>query len=95
MKVKRNSDIYSKKSGSLWLFCKDKLVLNNNCSIIDFASNNTTVSLKFKEKITVQASDADIKRFKVTIPLKYLSNFWEILEITLIKCEINLILSWS
>ena len=29
------------------------------------------------------------------VPLKYLSNFWRTLEITLINCEINLILTWS
>ena len=27
--------------------------------------------------------------------LKYLSNFWGILEIPLINCEVNLILTWS
>ena len=29
------------------------------------------------------------------VPLKYLSNFWKTLEISLINCEINLILIWS
>ena len=29
------------------------------------------------------------------VPLKYLSNFWRILEMSLINCEINLILTWS
>ena len=29
------------------------------------------------------------------VPLKYLSNFWRTLEIRIINCEINLILSWS
>ena len=29
------------------------------------------------------------------VPLKYLSNFWRTLEIPLINCEINLILTWS
>ena len=29
------------------------------------------------------------------IPLKYLSNFWRALEMPLINCEINLILTWS
>ena len=29
------------------------------------------------------------------VPLKYLSNFWRNLEMLLINCEINLILSWS
>ena len=28
-------------------------------------------------------------------PLKYLSSFWRTLEIPLINCEINLILTWS
>ena len=28
------------------------------------------------------------------VPLKYLSNFWRILEMLLINCEINLILTW-
>ena len=29
------------------------------------------------------------------VPLKYLSNFWKTLEMPLINCEINLILTWS
>ena len=33
------------------------------------------------------------KNFEITVPLKYLSNFWETIEMPLINCEINLILS--
>ena len=29
------------------------------------------------------------------VPLKYLSNFWRTLEMSLINCEANLILTWS
>ena len=29
------------------------------------------------------------------VPLKYLSNFWRTLEVPLINCEVNLILTWS
>ena len=29
------------------------------------------------------------------VPLKYLSNFWRTLEMLLINCEVNLILTWS
>ena len=29
------------------------------------------------------------------VPLKYLSNFWRTLEMSLINCEVNLILTWS
>ena len=28
------------------------------------------------------------------VPLKYLSNFWRTLEILLINCEVNFILTW-
>ena len=29
------------------------------------------------------------------VPQKYLSNFWRTLDIPLINCEVNLILTWS
>ena len=29
------------------------------------------------------------------VPLKYLRNFWRILEMPLINCEVELILTWS
>ena len=28
------------------------------------------------------------------VPLKYLSNFWRTLEMSLINCEVNFILTW-
>ena len=35
------------------------------------------------------------KDIKIAVPLKYLSNFQRTLEMPLINCEINLILTWS
>ena len=32
---------------------------------------------------------------EIVIPLKYLSNFWRSLDIPLINCEVELILTWS
>ena len=32
---------------------------------------------------------------KIVIPLKHLSNFWSSLDILLINCEVELILTWS
>ena len=32
---------------------------------------------------------------EVTIPLKYLSNFWRSLDLPLINCEMELVLSWT
>ena len=39
--------------------------------------------------------DDGTKKGKTRLPLKYLSNFWRTLEMSLINCEINLILTWS
>ena len=30
----------------------------------------------------------------IVVPLKYLSNFWRSLNISLINCEVELILTW-
>ena len=35
------------------------------------------------------------KNVEITVPLKYLSNSWRPLEMSLINYEINLILTWS
>ena len=32
---------------------------------------------------------------EIVVPLKHLSNFWRTLNIALINCEIELILTWS
>ena len=36
-----------------------------------------------------------IKNVEIVVPLKYLSNFWRTLEMSLINWEINLELTWS
>ena len=36
-----------------------------------------------------------IDNVEIMVPLKYLSNFWRTLEMPLINCEVNLILTWS
>ena len=35
------------------------------------------------------------KSVVIMVPLKYFSNSWRTLEMTLINCEINLMLTWS
>ena len=35
------------------------------------------------------------KDVAIIVPLKYLSNIWRTLEMPLINCEVNLILTWS
>ena len=89
------SDNYSKTSGSLWEYCKDIPAAENNNAIFIFAENNLTDSFNFKPKMTGQTGDDGTKKVEIMVPLKYLSNFWRTLEMPLINCEINLILTWS
>ena len=80
------SDNYSKTSGSLWQYYKDDP--NNNLA--------NSKSFKYKVKITGKTPlDGNTKDVEIIVPLKYLSNFWRTLEMPLINCEVNLILTWS
>ena len=45
--------------------------------------------------LTGQTGDDGTKTVEIMVPLKYLSNFWRTLEMVLINCEINIILTWS
>ena len=80
------SDNYSKTSGSLWKYYRDE----PNDNLAD------SESIKSKIKITGSTpNDNNAKDVEIIVPLKYLSNFWRTLEMPLINCEINLILTWS
>ena len=89
------SDNCSKTSGTLWQYCKDIPVVDNNNAFVNFAENNLTDSFNFKAKMTAQTGNNGTKNVEIMVPLKYLSNFWRTSEIPLINCEINLIITWS
>ena len=80
------SDNYLKTSGSLWLYYKDD------------PNDNSTDSESFKSKVKITGktpNNGNTKDVEITVPLKYLSNFWRTFETPLINCEVNLILTWS
>ena len=55
-------------------------------------------SESFKSKAKIKGNtpaDGNTKDVEITVPFKYLSNFWRNLEMPLINCEVNLILTWS
>ena len=80
------SDKYSKTSESLWQYYKD----DPNDNVADSESFNSKVKITGK---TPEAGNA--KDVEIIVPLKYLSNLWRTLEMPLINCEVNLILTWS
>ena len=80
------SDNYAKRTGSLWQYFEDE------------PNNNIPNSKSFKSKIKITGktpNNDNEKDVEIMVPLKYLSNFWRTLEMPLINCEVNLILTWS
>ena len=91
--LKEYDDNYSQTSGSLWQCHRDEPALNDNDVLVNFPGNSA--SFKFKQKITGLTGNDSTKAVQLMVSLKYLSNFWRTLEMPLINCEINLILTWS
>ena len=77
--------ITPKKSGSLYQFCRDE---PNNVL-------TESESFKFKSKFLDNTNNAGIINTIIAVSLKYLTNFWRTIEMSLINCEINLILTSS
>ena len=80
------SDNYAKTTGSLWQYFRDE------------PDDNIEDSESFKSKIKITGKtpvNDNEKDVEIMVPLKYLSNFWRTLEMPLINCEVNLILTWS
>ena len=64
-------------------------------TIADFSAVDNSALFKFKLKITGKTTANGRKDVEKIVPLNYLSTFWRTLEMHLIDCEINLILTWS
>ena len=98
---------YRKTIGLLCNYYRDELnddADDNNFDNINVVNSNT---FKYKNKVTgntynvnagVQGYDVDkngMQEVELTIPLKYLGNFWRALNIPLISCEVSLELKWN
>ena len=89
------SDNYSDISGTLWQFKRDKVPANNaDLSINHFQSFKYKAALLGKTADAVNNTNSSVKEAKIVVPLKYLSNFWRSLEMSLINCKIYLELNW-
>ena len=85
------SDNYSDTSGRLQQFKRNE-VLNNNA---DLTADNSQ-SFKYKVALLGKTADAvnntniSLKKTKIIVRLKHLSNSWRLLEMLLINCKIHL-----
>ena len=83
------SDNYSDTSG-LWNFKRDEIINN-----ADVANDDNAPSFKYKANLVGNTEDNGTKNgVKIAVPLKYLSNFWSSLEMTLINCRVEISLKW-
>ena len=86
---------YGKTTGSFWNYYRDEPYKgaggeNNNVNY----SIEDSKSFDHKRSITGTLEGINTtKDAEIVVPLKYLSNFWRTLDISLIKWEINLILT--
>ena len=84
------SDHYSDTSGSLWNFKRDKIINNE-----DVTDDDNAPSFKYKANLIGNTGNNGRKNgVKIAIPLKYLSNIWRSLKMSLINCKIELSLKW-
>ena len=86
---------YRKTTGSLWNCYRDKpnSGINNGKTYSIMSSKSFDYKAKFIED-GVTHNNLTKNDVKIIVPLKYLSNFWRSLNIPLINCEIELILTW-
>ena len=88
------SDNYSDTSGTLWQFKRNEQPKENNGNLSDVSTYNSS-SFKYKSNLIGTIPNGGRKNgVQITVPLKYLSNFWRSLEMPLINCKVELSLKW-
>ena len=86
-------------SGSLWNYCRDEIndsatEINSDDNKINGDKTITSKSFEYKTKILANTpNDNNTLNAESIVPLKYLSNFWKRLGLSLINCEIEFDLS--
>ena len=96
------------KSGSFQKYYRDKIDdvdINENASDAESFQHKTEIVRELPDRSPqLQNSghadqpaqpSASFLNAKVTVPLKYLSNFWTSLDLALMNCEVKLDLSWT
>ena len=87
---------YRKTTVSLWNYYRDEpssTIGANNITHSVFNSESFDYKASFMENGVTQ-NNLSKNDVKVVVPLKHLNNFWRHLNIPLINCEVELILTW-
>ena len=95
------SDNYQDSSGTLYQYKRDEPPddIANNLATNNSSSFKYKVNLLGDPETNIDAASANNNvstlNVKVVVPLKYLSNFFRLLEMPLINCKIKLNLTWK
>ena len=86
---------YKKTTGSLWNYYRDEPNSSTDNNITNSILNLKSFDYKanFMEN-SVTNNNLIKDDVKIVIPLMHLSNFWKNLNIPLINCKVELILTW-
>ena len=89
---------YRKTIDNLWNYYRDKPSnpLSSNSESFKYKTSITGNTYNIGDgEANYDANKVGKKETEIVIPLKHLSNFWRNLNIPLINCEVELILTWS
>ena len=99
---------YKKATGSLWNYYRDQpsIPFSTSSESFNYKTSITGNTYNVDEKITddggnevdnpnYDANKVGKNKAEIVIPLKHLSNFWRSLNILVINCEVELILTWT
>ena len=89
---------YRKTTGSLWNYYRNEPSNPSSSNSESFKYKTSITGITYNVGDGEAGYDADKigkNETEVVIPLKHLSNFWRTSNISLINCEIELILAWS
>ena len=86
---------YRKTTGSLGNYYRDEPNSDIDDNEIKYSIINSK-SFDYKANFIGSVTHNNLTKndVKIVVPLKYLSNFWRSLNIPLINCEVELILTW-
>ena len=102
------SKTYKKTTASLWNYYRDQPSDPLSTNSESFKYKTSITGNTFNVDLTIigdggnlisnpdyNANKVGKNETEIVIPLKHLSNFWRSLDILLINCEVELILTWS
>ena len=86
---------YRKTTESLWNYYRYEPNSGTEGNINHSVKDSKSFNYKISITGTLEGNSVEKDDVEIVVPLKYLSNFWKTVDITLINCDVSLTLTWS